>query len=107
MSEGESQPVTYQPGQVVNGHVWTGTAWLLVQQPQPESNSTWRLFMGILALVVAAFAAVQGLYWFFAFVRLDGEGNQFAGLLGLLGVGAIAVAVGFGIAGTNLLTKKR
>ena len=30
----EQQPA-YQPGQIVNGHVWTGTEWLPVQIPEP------------------------------------------------------------------------
>jgi hypothetical protein len=107
VSTNESQPVSYQPGQVVNGHVWTGTAWLPVQQPQAQGNSTWRLVGGLMALFVAAVSGYLGLSWMLAFVQLGNEGNQFAGLLAILGLGALAVAAGFAITGMVLLTKKR
>jgi hypothetical protein len=108
MSEIQSQPPVYQPGQIMNGHVWTGTEWVpVVQQPSTSGSSPWRMIGGIVALVVAAIAAIQGLSWIAGFADLDGQGNPFAGILALLGMGALAVAAGFGIAGIVLLTKKR
>lgn len=106
MSE-QIQPPAYQPGQVVNGHVWTGTEWLPVAQPPaPKAQSPWRTVAGVVALIVAGFAGVQGMSWLSRFSDLDSEGNQFAGLLALVGMGALAVAAAFGITGIVLLTKK-
>ena len=108
MSEDQAQPVVYQPGQLVNGHVWTGSEWLPVQQPQASSGSSpWRTVGGVVALIVAALAGIQGLSWLGSFFELDSQGNQFAGLLALLGMGALAVAAGFGITGIVLVNKKR
>ena len=103
----ESQPV-YQPGSVVNGHVWTGEQWLPVQQSPsaPKPRSPWRVVAGIACLIGAALAGLQGLSWLIGFNDLDSQGNQFAGVLAVLGLGAGAVALGFLVAGINLLTKK-
>jgi apolipoprotein N-acyltransferase len=108
MSEDQQQPVAYQPGQIVNGHVWTGTEWLpVVQAAKPTgSSSTWKLIAAIVAFVVTAVAGIQGMYWLGAFLDLEGDGNPFAGILALLGMGALAVAAGFGIAGIMLLNKR-
>ncbi len=110
MSEIEqpAPPPTYAVGQVVNGHVWTGTEWVVLRvQQQPQSSSPWRMVAGIVALLVAAVAGIQGLSWMTGFVDLDEQGNPFASILALLGMGALAVAAGFGIAGIMLLTKKK
>ena len=108
MSENQPQAPAYQPGQIVNGHVWTGTEWLPVQQPAASSGSSpWRTVGGVVALIVAALAGIQGLSWLGSFFDLDSQGNQFAGFLALLGMGALAVAAGFGITGIVLLNKKR
>lgn len=102
----QPQPPVYQPGQIVNGHVWTGTEWLPVQQPvKPAGSSTLRTFGALVAFIVAAVAAAQGLSWIVSFSQLDSEGNQFAGLLALLGMGAFAVAAAFGLAGIFLIKK--
>jgi hypothetical protein len=37
---------------------------------------------------------------------LEADGNQFSGILGLLGLGAWVVAAGFGIAGIVLVNRK-
>ncbi len=102
-----TQPPAYQPGQIVNGHVWTGTEWLpIAAPPAPKSQSPWRIVAAVVCLVVAALAGAQALSWFSGFSSLDSEGNQFAGLLALLGMGAGVVAAGFGVAGVVLLNKK-
>lgn len=44
--------------------------------------------------------------WFQEFNDLQSEGNQFAFILGLLGLGAFVVAAAFGIWGLVLLSKK-
>jgi hypothetical protein len=108
MSTNEPQPVVYQPGQIVNGHVWTGSEWLpVVQAAKPAgSSSTWKTIAGFIAFAVAGVAGIQGMYWLGAFLDLEGDGNPFAGILALLGMGALAVAAGFGIAGIMLLNKR-
>jgi hypothetical protein len=101
------QPPAFQPGQIVNGHVWTGTEWLPIAQPTaiPKVKSTWVILAGVVCLVVAGLAGVQALSWLVSFSNLDSEGNQFAGILALLGMGAGVVAAGFGVAGVLLLKK--
>lgn len=102
----QPQPPVYQPGQIVNGHVWTGTEWVPVQQPaKPAGSSTLKTLGAILAFIVAGVAALQGVSWLAGFAQLDEEGNTFAGFLALLGMGAMAVAAGFAIAGIFLLKK--
>ena len=106
MSE-QSQPPVFQPGQILNGHVWTGTEWLRVTQPEgvPKVKSTWVILAGVLCLIVAIVAGMQALSWLVSFSDLDSEGNQFAGILALLGMGAGVVAAGFAVAGVVLLKK--
>ena len=105
MSE-QTQPPAYQPGQVVNGHVWTGTEWLPVVQPQgPKVKSVWVTLAGVVCCIVALLAGVQALSWLLSFSELDSEGNPFAGILALLTMGAGVVAAGFGVAGVLLLKK--
>ena len=105
MSE-QPQPAEFQPGQVMYGHVWTGTEWLRIQQPKKSTgSSTLRTLGAVLAFIVAGLAGLQGLSWIVSFFQLDSEGNQFAGLLALLGMGALAVAAAFGLAGIFLLKK--
>jgi hypothetical protein len=97
----------YQPGQVVNGHVWTGTQWLPIQESRPQAApSPWRTIGGVVALVVAGIAGLMGVSWLMSWLELENQGNAFASILMLLGMGALAVAAGFGIAGIVLITKK-
>ena len=101
-----TQPPAYQPGQIVNGHVWTGTEWLPVQQtPAPAGSSVWRTLGAVLAFIVAGVAGLQGLSWIAGFAELDNNGNQFAGLLAVMGMGALAVGAAFALAGIFLLKK--
>ena len=105
MSE-QIEPPAYQPGQVVNGHVWTGTEWLPVVQPQgPKVKSVWVTLAGVVCCIVALLAGVQALSWLLSFSELDSEGNPFAGILALLTMGAGVIAAGFGVAGVLLLKK--
>lgn len=69
-------------------------------------RSTGRIIGGIVALIVAAFAGLQALSWLQGFWELDQQGNGFAGILVPMGLGAGAVAAGFGIWGIMLLSKK-
>ena len=102
-----SDETTYQPGDQANGYVWTGTAWLPIAQPQaPRGKSPWRILAGIVSLFAAAVAALMALSWLGSFGELEAEGNQFAGILALFGLGAAGVAVAFGVTGIVLLTKK-
>lgn len=107
MSDSSQQPPVYQPGQVVNGHVWTGSEWLPVAQPKPVSagGSPLKTLGAVLAFIVAGVAGLQGLSWILSFIELDNDGNQFAGLLALLGMGALAVGAAFALAGIFLLKK--
>lgn len=104
----QPQPLPYQAGQIVNGYVWTGTYWLPVQEEPPSSSSSlfaWRILGAVVAFLVAALAGLQGLSWIMAFVELDSEGNDFAGMLALLGMAALAVAAAFALAGIFLIKK--
>jgi hypothetical protein len=109
MSTNEPQPVVYQPGQIVNGHVWTGTEWLpVVQAAKPAGSSSPWLTLGIIvSFVVAGLAGIQGIYWMFGGIDLENQGNPFAGILTLLGMGALVVAAGFVILGFVLMNKRR
>lgn len=89
----------------MNGYVWTGVEWVRVAYPVPQSKSVWVTLSAVACLLVAALVGLQALYWLFGFVDLDSRGNQFAGFLALLGMGAGVVAVGFGVAGVVLLKK--
>ena len=108
MSEQSQQPA-FEPGQVVNGHVWTGTEWLRVAAPVaptvPKPKSTWVILAGVVCLLVALLAGLQAVSWLASFSELESEGNPFAGMLALLGMGAGVVAAGFGVAGVVLLKK--
>ena len=102
-----SEEATYQPGDQANGYVWTGTEWLpIAQQQAPRGKSPWRILAGIVSLFAAAIAALMALSWLASFGELESEGNQFAGILALFGLGAAGVAVAFGVTGIVLLTKK-
>ena len=89
-----------------------GTAAAPPSQPSPATvsappaRSTGRTVGGVLALLVAFFVAWIGWSWFQGFADLQEKGNQFAGMLALLGVGAFVVAGAFGIAGLVLLSRK-
>jgi hypothetical protein len=113
MSEMQPPPPTYKPGQVVDGYVWTGTEWLLVQDGSAPAEApgkpltTWQLLSGILLLLVAGAGLIQGATWLYSFYDLSGSGNRFAGILLVLGLAGLAVGVGFGVWGVNVLTKKR
>ena len=102
-----SEQPTYNPGDQVNGHVWTGTEWLPVAvPPTPKSPSPWRTVAAIGALICAAVAALMGVSWMSGFAELSDQENPFASILALLAMGAFAVAAAFGITGIVLLTKK-
>lgn len=102
----QPQPPVFEPGQVVNGHVWTGTEWLRVAQPPgPKTKSVWVTLAGVVCLIVAGLAGIQALQWMISFGELESEGNQFAGILAVLTMGAGVVAAGFGVAGVLLLKK--
>ena len=105
MSE-QPQPPAYRPGQIVNGHVWTGTEWLRIAEPAAAKHkSAWLTVAGIVCCVVSLLAGIQGLSWLIAFSDLQSDGNQFAGMLAVLGMAAAVVAAGFGVAGVVLLKK--
>lgn len=108
MTTNEPQPVTYQPGQIVNGHVWTGSEWLPVAQSKPpHTPSVWITLGAILSFVVAVGAGVQALDWLFGGINLENDGNPFAGVLTLFGMGALVVAAGFAILGMFLINKNK
>jgi hypothetical protein len=100
----QSNPTTdaYWDGSTWTGHTRTATT---IAAP-PATRSTGRTIGGIVALLVAALVAFLGYGWFQGFTELNAKGNPFAGMLGLLGMGAVVVAAGFGIWGTVLLSKK-
>ena len=55
--------------------------------------------------IVRDLAGIQALQWMLSFNELESEGNQFAGILAVLTMGAGVVAAGFGVAGVLLLKK--
>jgi hypothetical protein len=61
----------------------------------------------IVSFIVAALGGIQGMSWMMAGIDLENEGNPFAGILSLLGMGALVVAAGFVILGFVLLNKRR
>jgi len=61
---------------------------------------------GVVCLLVAAVLALLGFSWFQGFVTLEADGNQFAGILALLGVGAWVVGAAFGVWGVTLFSRK-
>lgn len=71
------------------------------------SRSTGRTVGGVICLIVAFLAGLQCVSWISGFSDLDAQGNQFAGMLAVLGLGAFVVAAGFGVAGIVLLSRKR
>lgn len=104
-----SAPPTLPPGVAFDGttyrygdQTWNGTAW--VKPPAPRS--TGRTIGGVLALVVAALALLQGWSWLSGALELQADGNQFAGLLVPLALVAGVVAAAFGITGIVLLSKR-
>ena len=58
------------------------------------SRSSQRTVGGVICLIVAGLAGVQGVSWFSGFAELDAAGNQFAGVLAVLGLGAFVVTAG-------------
>jgi len=68
--------------------------------------STGRKVGGVVCLLVAAVLALLGFSWFQGFVTLEADGNQFAGILALLGVGAWVVGAAFGVWGVTLFSRK-
>jgi hypothetical protein len=104
-------PASLPPGVVWDGtnwrygaQVWDGTTWSGAAAPR---SSTGRTVAGVLCLVVAAVAILIGWGWVTGYMDLEAQGNDFAGLLILLVLGAAAVAAGFGITGLVLLSPKR
>ena len=106
------------------GWVWDGTQWWwttpdgqrIAAPPQPPQQpvrpastglSSGRIIGAVIALVCAAGAGLISLSWLTGYAELEAQGNQFAGLLALLGMGGLAVAAGFGITGIVLLTRRR
>lgn len=88
------------------GAIWNGQHWVAPTPVAPSGPSAGRIIGGVIALVVALAAFLQGLSWLQGFFELDADGNQFAGFLAVLGLGAWAVAAGFGIWGVTLLSKR-
>ncbi len=90
------------------GQYWDGRRWINAAgaPASTATRSTGRTIGGIVALLVAALVAFLGYGWFQGFTELDAKGNPFAGMLGLLGMGAVVVAAGFGVWGIVLLSKK-
>ena len=117
MSEQEQKKL-YNAGDIENGYIWTGTAWLPLAQgtptPRPPAppttadtgRSVARIVGAVFAFLAAAFFGLLGYQWMNGFNELDKQGNQFAGLLGLFALGAFAVAGAFGLAGVFLVQKK-
>jgi hypothetical protein len=89
-----------------DGSTWTGHTRAAAPISRPSTRSTGRTIGGIVALLVALLVAYLGYGWLQGFNNLQSEGNQFAAILGLFGLGAFVVAAAFGIWGLVLLSKK-
>jgi hypothetical protein len=89
-----------------DGSTWTGHTRAAAPISRPSTRSTGRTIGGAVALLVALLVGFLGYGWFQGFNDLQSEGNQFAAILGLFGMGAFVVAAAFGIWGLVLLSKK-
>lgn len=89
-----------------DGSTWTGHTRAAAPISRPSTRSTGRTIGGVVALLVALLVGFLGYGWFQGFNDLQSEGNQFAAILGLFGMGAVVVAAAFGIWGLVLLSKK-
>ena len=123
LSLGETEPLlepividgrTYKPGTGPYAGLYAapGQAWVRIESGRivkgsTGSRSSQRTVGGVICLIVAGLAGVQGVSWFSGFTELDAAGNQFAGMLAVLGLGAFVVAAGFGVAGLVLLSRNR
>lgn len=76
-------------------------------KPGHSHVSTGRKVAGIFCYIIAALAALQGAAWVSGWNDLQTNGNQFAGILAPLFLGAFAVAAGFGIGGYILMQGRR
>lgn len=70
-------------------------------------RSTGRTVGGVILIVVVALAGLQAWSWFDGYNDLEQSGNQFAGALVPLFLGAGAVAIGFFVWGVLLLERKQ
>lgn len=110
----EIHGITFTPGSGPYAGLYSSPAgqWVRIVDGKIQSakvagqRSTGRVIGGVVAFIVAAFALIQGISWFTGWADLDAAGNPFAGTLLLLGLGAFAVAAGFGIWGIVLVSKK-
>lgn len=105
-------------GTVANGYVWTGETWAPLQgvpqaythrpstSAQQSGPSPVRITVAVFSLLVAAFFGYLGFSWFGGYSDLEAQGNDFAGLLAVFGLGAWAVAAAFGITGIVLFTRR-
>lgn len=62
MSNQSPPPYPYQTGQVVNGHVWTGTQWLPVEKPKVGfklGGLEIALIVGAIILAVVGYSIVD------------------------------------------------
>lgn len=106
--------VKFTPGTGQYARYHSGPAgWVIIQdgkvrraKPPGSSQriSTGRLIGGIICLVVAGLAALQGWSWLSGFAELQADGNPFSGILVILLLAAFTVAAGFGVAGIVLLS---
>ena len=108
--------VAYEPGTGEYAGLYTRPTggWFRIEQgkavrwsePRKGSGITGRMVGGVIALLVAAVVAFIGLGWIQGFADLDAQGNPFAGILALFGIGAWVVAAGFGVWGIVLMSRK-
>ena len=109
---------TYKPGtgQFEGLYAADGRGWVRIENGRITKGwgaadgggqrSTGRTIGGIICILVALYAGWTGMNSFVGFGELDAQGNQFAGLLVLVGLGALVVSAAFGVWGIVLLSRK-
>jgi hypothetical protein len=109
--------VTYTPAPPNSGHaglyMQPKKGWVkiengvVIRASVHKPVTTGRIITGSICIAVAGLAALQGWFWISSYMELENAGNQFAGFLVPLILGAFVVTAGFGIGGYFLITPRK
>lgn len=105
--------ITFTPGCGERAGLYSangGRSWVRIVDgqvvPGREGRSVGRTIGGVLAFIGAGFLALLGWGWSRAFLELEGQGNDFAAIVGILGIAAWVAALAFVVGGFSLLSRK-